>query len=476
MMTIRHRFIFPYLLILFIFLPLHNSYSKKPEPVQACEISAEEINYLLEQVKLDNKPAIRAMDECKKSNRSLFARIIDINPSYFEFASPSLRDEEIFISKFAAINPEILKYISPRLASDRFFMFKMSNIYPDAMDYASSKLSNNRDFMIQMIKINPKNFAYSSDRLQDDEEVALLAVEKSGKMLKFASTRLQNNKKLVTEAIKSYSLAINFASEELQKNPQIKKLSTQGNYGFIGELDSFLRKNYGGLTVGPGGSRGYHIVNMAKNYPKKQLIYNPYITKWEQVYKNGVATDEVRLINTSDNEGGWKLDFAKYPELIKSIEDIFITNQVDQNTIDDLNTVSLWEISDKPKVVAFELYLLRKIENNYLKASVSNVTALTAIAKENIGKKGDRKWEISIADAIFDADLKMNVSYQSGHRRYKIWDIYSFEKQDKHPKILFKVEDKDSEYFDLFAKQLNDRYASIYKGGGYAMEINLFDK
>ncbi len=69
----------------------------------------------------------------------------------------------------------------------------------------------------------------------------------------------------------------------------------------------------------------------------------------------------------------------------------------------------------------------------------------------------------------------MSVAYKGGHKRYRIWDIYQTSKKDKNPKILFKVEDRDGEYFDLFAKQLNDRYASIYKGGGYAMEINLFE-
>ena len=466
---------FIFLSSFFLFTTLHNSYSADADPIIACDVSFEETNYLLEQVKINNTPQIRAMDECKKLNHSLFAKIINTNPIYFEFASPTLQDDEVFISKFAALSPEILKYISPRLSSDRFFMFKMTKIYPEALDYASPKLSDNKDFMMQMIKINPKNFSYSSDRLQDDEDVTLLAVKTSGKMLKFTSARLQNSKTIVIEAIKSYSQAVIFASEELQKDPEIKKLASQINYNFINNFDAFLQQNYGGLIVGPEGTRGYHIVNMAKIFPKKQLAYRPYMSRWEQVYQNGVATDEIKLVIKGSNEGGWKVDFAKYPELIKEIENILITNQVDQNTIDSLNTVSLWQISDKPQVMAFELYLLRNIDNKYLKANTANIVALTAIARENSGGKKSKKWEISIADAIFDADLKMNIFYHNGHRRYKIWDVYVADKKDKNPKILFKVEDRDGEYFDLFAKQLNNRYASIYKGGGYAMDINLFE-
>ncbi|MES2676921.1 MAG: DUF4116 domain-containing protein [Pseudomonadota bacterium] len=468
-MKIISRF---YLLVFFLILPFHNSHADDKPKVLACDIAPDESAYLLDQVRADNKPQIRAMDDCKKSNRAFFAKIIDINPNYFEFAADDLRDDEVFISKFVTLNPEILKYASPRLISDHYFMFKMAKIYPDALKYAAPKLINNKEFIAQMIKINPKNFAYASERLQDDQDIALLALKNSGKMLRFASPRLQNNKKVVMQAIQSYSLAISFASEELQKNPQIKKLSQQINYQFISNLDNFLKQNYGGLGVGPEGSRGYHIVNMAKFFPEKQITYHPYITKWEQVYKNGVETDEIRLTTKSINDGGWKVDFADYPELIKAVEKIFINNGVDQNTIDGLNAVSLWKISDHPQIIAFDLYLLRQIDNHYLKSDTANVVALTAIARQTENKK----WEINVVDAIFDADLKMSVAYENGHRRYKIWDVYLVNKKDKNPKILFKVEDKDGEYFDLFAKQLNNRYASIYKGGGYAMEINLFEK
>ncbi len=471
-MKIIFRF---FLLILFLIFPLHNSHSDDNTKILSCDISSDETSYLLDQVKVDNKPQIRSMDDCKKANRTFFAKIIDINPNYFEFASNNLRDDEVFISKFVTNNPSILKYASSRLISDRSFMFKMARIYPDALKYASPKLTNNKEFITAMIKINAKNFAYASDRLQDDEVIALLALKNSGKMLKYASPRLQDDKKVVTQAIQSYSLAINFASEKLQKDPQIKKLSDQINYSFINNFDSFLKENYGGLNVGPEGSRGYHIVNMAKFFPDKQITYHPYVTKWGQVYKNGVETDEIRLTTKSVNDGGWKVDFAEYPELIEAIENIFVTNGVDHNTIEGLNAVSLWIISNKPKVIAFDLYLLRQIDSRYLKSETSNVTALTAIARETQSNGKKKEWEINVVDAIFDADLKMSVTYENGHRRYKIWDVYLINKKDKDPKILFKVEDKDGEYFDLFAKQISNRYASVYKGGGYAMDINLFE-
>ncbi|MFT5703006.1 MAG: PIN domain nuclease of toxin-antitoxin system [Rickettsiales bacterium] len=453
-----------------------NSKSEDQTPrIFSCNISDTEISRLLEQVRIGNKPQIRAMDDCRKSNRSLFAQIINLDPEYFQFASDYLKNDEVFISKFVTLNPKILKHISPRLKGDRFFMKKMTEIYPDALKYASPNLSDSRGFMLKMIDINPKNFAYCSYRLQNDKKVALLALKKSGKMLKFASDELQDNREIVVQAIKSYSLSISFASERLQKDPAIKKLSKQIDYSFIANFGRFLQENYGGLKVGPDGARGYHIVNMAKLFPEKQLSYQPYISKWEQIYKNGVETKDIKLTTINAIDGGWKVDFEEYPELIKEIENIFTINQVDQNTIDSLSAVSLWEVSTNPTVLAFNLYLLRNIENRYLDASASNVVSLTAIARQIGDEKKGKKWEININDAIYDTNLRMSLSYKSGHKRYKIWDIYQNGDDDKNPKILFKVEDKDGEYFDLFGKQLNNRYASIYKGGGYAMEINLFE-
>lgn len=452
----------------------YTTVSMADEYVMPCELSDNDFEYLLEQVRVNNTPQIRAMEDCNKSNRTLFARIIDINPEYFQYASDYLKDDDVFIGKFAAQNPEILKYISPRLANDRNFMFKMARIYPDAVKYAGEKLTNNKGFMIQVVKNNPINFTYASERLQDNEELALMAVRKNGKMLKFASPRLQNNKQIVAAAIKSYNLAINYASGILQKNHEIQKLANQINYKFLENFDVYLKDNYSGIGVGPSGSRGYHIVNIAKNFPDNQITYHPYITKWEQIYQNGVATGEIKLVTKSNNDGGWKADFAAYPELVKEIENIFSAQKLDPNTVEGLNTISLWEVSKKPKVLAFDLYLLRQIDNRYVKANTSNVVALSAIARETV-INGKKKWEINIADAIYDADVKMSVAYENGHRRYKIWDLYTINKKDKNPKVLFKVEDKDGEYFDLYAKQIDGHYASVYKGGGYEMDINIFE-
>ena len=462
-----YRLIFVFLLL----LTPYKSYSAESQTENPCSVSENEISYLLEQVKSDNKPMIRSVNDCKKNNRDLFAKIIIANPSYFEFASDLLKDDEMFVGKFVAIHPEILKYVSSRLSGNEFFMFKMAKANPEVLKYASNNLVDNKGFMIKMINVNPKNFVYASERLQDDKEVVMSAIRSNGKMIKYVSDRLQDDKMVVYEAMQSYGFAANFASDGLQKDKQIKSLVKKTNYSFLENFDQFLKENYGGLAVGPNGSRGYYIVNMAKFFPEKQIVYQPYMTKWEGVYKNGVETKDLQLASKSTQRIGWKDALKDYPSLIKEVENIFSTNQVDDNTVDSLNMVSFWVISKKPKVIAFDLYLLRSVDDKYFGPDVANVVSLTAIARE----KKNKKWEVNIIESTFDINLKMDIAYKGGHKRYRIWDVYQISPKDKDLKILFKVEDKDGEYFDLFIKQINDRYSSVYKGGGYAIQINPLD-
>src|SRR5690606_2575351 len=119
----------------------------------------------------------------------------------------------------------------------------------------------------------------------------------------------------------------------------------------------------------------------------------------------------------------WKSDFKKYPELIKQIEEIFRQNQVDENTVDYLSTNYLWEVSRKPEILVFNLYLLREVEDRFLRPNFANVTEFTAIAY-----KTKKEWLITIVNSIFDVDMEMDVRFKNGHKRYIIWDFYKYSK------------------------------------------------
>jgi hypothetical protein len=490
------------LITLIYLLPLSRSHSFSNQQNASCKITKEETSYLLKQTKLDKKPYIRSLPECKRSNHLLMAQIININPEYLEFASDSLKDDEFFIGKMFSTSPKILKYSSNRLKSDQFFMSRMAIINPKALRYASEQIKDSKSFMKKMIKSNPDNFLYASRRIQNDKKISLMAIEGNGMMLKFSSSKLQNNKKFVTVAIKSNVMAISFASDKLKKDPEIQALTKQINYYFLNNFERFLRDNYSGLPIGPEGYRGYKIVNMAKLHKKSQLINRPYPTKWQQIYRNGVETNEVKFENNLPEKRGWKSDFIDYPELTKDIEAIFSSNNVDQNTINSLQTTSLWKFPDDPEALVFNLYLSRKVSNSYFDGKIFNITSKIRYndkeaediseeaekedEKEKIGKEEEdkeikkknqipRKWLISIADSNFDINLKMDIASKKGHKRYEIWDLYVKNKEDKNPKIIFRIEDTDYEYFETYAKQINNRYIPIFQGGGNVMETNLFE-
>jgi len=182
------------------------------------------------------------------------------------------------------------------------------------------------------------------------------------------------------------------------------------------------------------------------------------------VLEDGKMVNEYKLIS-GNSYAGWKKSFKKYPLLVKQVEEILLKNRVDQNTIDSLTVTSLWKISPDSRVLAFDLYLLRSVNDIYHKSNFANVTSLSIIAK-----KDNKKWLITIVDAIFDVDIEMDVRFRNGHAKYQIWDLYESFYDDSYLKVLYKVEGKDEEYFELFVEQPNGKYVSVYKGGGYNID------
>ena len=63
---------------------------------------------------------------------------------------------------------------------------------------------------------------------------------------------------------------------------------------------------------------------------------------------------------------------------------------------------------------------------------------------------------------IFDSEIKADVAYEDGQKKYILQDLYVEDKADKNPKLLFRVEDKYNEYFEIFAEQKGGKYKMIY--------------
>lgn len=95
------------------------------------------------------------------------------------------------------------------------------------------------------------------------------------------------------------------------------------------------------------------------------------------------------------------------------------------------------------------------------KKKTTNPKKSNKIANE-IKENKDTKWSLSVIEAIFDSETKVDSIYRNGHKKYILWDLFKSEKNDKNPKIIFKVEDAMNDYFEVFARQNNGKYKIIF--------------
>jgi hypothetical protein len=198
---------------------------------------------------------------------------------------------------------------------------------------------------------------------------------------------------------------------------------------------------------------------------KEKIIDRNYVVKWQKnlnfkdLNDDGRATDDFRLISVESKNYSnlWRQDFVKYPDLIKKIEGFFARHNIPENTIDGLSTTFLWQVKDKPLTLVFNLYLLRDSTDIDLGSSFSNITSLTAIAQ-----KKDGNWKLTVVEVIFDSEVKVDFAYTNGHKKYIFWDLYRVDKKDQNPKIIFKVEDRFNEYFEVFEEQSGGKYFMLY--------------
>ena len=225
-------------------------------------------------------------------------------------------------------------------------------------------------------------------------------------------------------------------------------------------MEDFLRKNY--VVEKKKKNLGTTIGNQGKFFLKYQIIDRNYVTKWQRRLDSNDEniTEGMRLISADSRNYPilWKEDFHNHPDLTKKIENFFLKHRIDQNTINNLSVTHLWKIKSKPLTFAFNLYLLRDSKDVDLGTGFSDITSLTAIVE-----KQNKRWEMTVVEVIFDSETKVDVSYQNGHKKYIVWDIYKNDKDDKNPKIIFKVEDHFKEYFEIFEEQKGGKYQMIYR-------------
>jgi hypothetical protein len=428
---------------------------------QNCYIPDEIYTQILEQVSKKNPEAIKSLPDCFRFDRKLILKASMIDPEQFQNASDNLKEDEIFVHRLLKVSPQILKFASQKLRINQTFMEQATYLNRNALQYADPKLLDNKLFIKRMIKMDAKNYEFASDRLKEVPEFAETAFTDNGLLLEFATPKIKADKNLVKIAIQSNNGAIEFASDELKEDPELKQLATlKTSIKSVEDLTLFLKTNY--LSKEKKKNLGLIISNQAKNFPKQKIINRNYVTKWQRSisFYGQNKNEDLHLITAESRNYPifWKEDFRKYPDLITKIEKFFASHNIDHSTIDNISTTYFWKIKEKPLTFAFNIYLLRDSKDNDLGPEFANITSLTAIVQ-----KQKDKWRMTVVEVIFDSEMKVEVGYANGHKKYVLWDLYETDKEDKNPKIIFKVEDKFKEYFEIFEEQSGGKYQMVQR-------------
>lgn len=426
-----------------------------------CPVDKQTSNYTLEAVAEKDRDAISSLSNCIKYNHKLVFQACLIDPSQLANADDVFRKDENFIYRLVKINPEILKYISPELQNDPHFIEESTYLSRDALQYAGAKLLDSRPFMEKMIRYDSRNYIYASNRIKEMPEIAAEAFKDDGLLLMYAPPSIQSNRQLVKIAIKSNISAFDYVAQDLKKD--IELLLLIGKKPEIlnkAEIEKFLFKNY--VTEEKHRNIGAIIDKRTKFFKKNRIINRNYITKWQRGFDfNGVYLQENLHLITAESRNNpthWKDDLKKYPDLIAKIEKFFIQRHVDHNTLENLSLTYLWKIKNDPTTIAFNLYLLRDSNDAELGPDYVSSTSFTAIAQ-----KVNKEWKLTIIEVIFDREIKADVAYEDGQKKYVLQDLYIKNKADKNPKLIFRVDDKFTEYFEIFEEQRGGKYKMIYR-------------
>lgn len=435
---------------LFLFLPTF-CFAYDPN----CVIDDEITDKILTEVEKKNPEAISGLRNCFKFDHSLMLKAATIDPSQFQFAADILQSDENFVYRITKVSPSALKYASPKLRSNPYFMERATYLSRDSLKFATPVLTDNKLFMRRMISIDSLNYKFASDRLKELPEFAKLAFNDDGLLLEYAPKTIKENKDLVRIAFNSNNLAIKFAAEELQQEKEFQFKMEKISDAQKEIIKEFVQKNY--VTNTKQKNLLFVITNKAKNFHKQKIIDRNYIVKWRGELRlvDELINKELHLITATSRNYPilWKKDFHKYPDLIKKIENFLKKHNIDQGAIDSLSTTFFWKIKDSPATFAFNLYLLRDSNDTDFGPEFSNVTSLTAIVQ-----KRQKKWEMTVIEVIFDTEIKTEVGFENGHKKYVLWDLYKTNKDDKKPKIIFKVEDRFKEHFEIFEEQSGGKY------------------
>lgn len=448
-----------------IFLSSSNLFANENQ--ENCTVDDNSRKEILDQISNGNIEILNKLAPCYSLDRKLIIKASLINANQFKNAHEILKKDEGFVHRLIKVNPDILQFADDSLLSNENFMKEATYLYRDALKYANPKLLDNEIFMEKMIKNDSKNYLFASENIKSNKKIAKIAFSDNGTLLSNAPDLIKSDKNLVKIAMISNLSAFESASPSLKSDKMLINLYSKKNNKKIDqdELKEFLEKNY--LKKEEKRNLGSFISNRGKFAKKNIIINNNYITKWTKESSNENQGESGKLIlfaiNKRNYASTWKEDLKNYPNLINKIEQFFLKRNLDQNTIDSLSTTYFWEIKNHPKTYVLNLYLMRNSLIEELGNEFVNITSFTAIVQ-----KIDKEWKLSVVEVIFDSEVKADVAYSDGHKKYIVWDIYD---KKKDPKVIFKVEDKFNNYFQIYSQESQGKYQPFSR-----IEIDLKNK
>lgn len=424
-----------------------------------CQLSQFEIDKIIFNAKIKKLSTISHFPKCYKNNRKLILKLSFINPNFFEHADNILKEDELFINRILKVHPSILQYASKTLRGNIRFMQNATYIQRDSLNYATISLKNNKNFMKKMVTIDSRNYLFLSKDLKSDIEIAKIAFMDNGLLIKDAPKDIKSNLEIAKIAIKSNNQAIDFLSNDLKKNKEILALSKSDNKIISNkELRDFLIKNYTETRSQKG--LAINIINQGKYFKDNILAQRRFVTKWHHLRDSNDNSDDYKVslieVNSRNIPISWQDDFKNYPLLIKKVNKFLKKHNIDDSTIDNLKTTYFWLIKNDLPTIAFNIYGIRSSKDSAIGPEFSDITSLTVIAQ----KQGER-WNMSVIEVIFSSEVKTDIAYLNGHKKYILWDLYKIDDSDLSPKVIFKVEDRFREYFEVYQEQSGGKYHKI---------------
>lgn len=427
----------------------------------SCYITSDQIEEVFIEIKV-HPELIKELKRCQKQNITLLSKLInEIDPNYLQYASEELKNNSSFISKFLPLNYKIIQYASDNLKNNSEFILNALRNNVKILAYADIRLLDNAEFAQKAIKINPNSYFYLSTGLQINQKILNLSLKYQPLVFSYIFDYFGDYEDIIKNALISHPNNFEFLPQNLRKEDWVKKYHIKHDPELVDLFDKYLRWNYKEYQIGQVFSKGYKINNQARNFANNRLFYQEYPTKWQSYNIDGKKKYKLEI--STKNHQNWQEYLSKYPKLITKIHN-FLKDRINQSTINSLYPISIWQINKN--TFAINLYSIRNISDQNIHPEIVNINSFTFIATQ----KENNNWHLDIVNAIFNANIKTDIQYKNGHKRFYIWDLYKYQGKEA---IIFKIEDQNSEYFKIFKKTNINNYKEFYQMGGYYETITI---